>query len=320
MEVPVERVGAAVLLAMAIGVAGVLTLEQAHLRPGTRISVELARIGPLKEGAKVRLSGLVLGRVDAIRLEAGSWVILDVWIDDRYVDFVRENADLFIAREGLFGEAFLALAGTRGDPGAPIREGALIRGDDPPPMERLFAQAEENYDRLTSLFEDIGPDWKAFRSALDETSVHLDELDSPLPAVRRLIDEVRGLDAPDVGPLAGARDAVRRMRTELAALAPRVRSAAKLADRLGDTFGDDRFRRLGSALDGVGDAVERVERIIAVATELSAWVRSGRGSIGALAQDPEISDEFRQTRRRVMREPWRLLEVNRRRPGPLPPR
>jgi len=96
---------------MALAVAGVLTLEHSHLRPGVNINVELARIGPLKQGAKVRLSSLVLGRVDGIRLEPGPKVILEVWLDDRYADYVRENADLFIAREGLFGEAFLALAG-----------------------------------------------------------------------------------------------------------------------------------------------------------------------------------------------------------------
>jgi hypothetical protein len=304
---------------MAIGVAGVLTLEQSHLRPGTNIVVELARIGPLQAGAKVRLSGLVLGRVDAIRLADGSHVMLDVWIDDRYVGFVRENADLFIAREGLFGEAFLALAGTRGEPGAPVQEGQVIRGDDPPPVERLFTDAQRDYDELQSLFADIEPEWAALRGAVDETADRLAALESPLPGARKLIDEVRALDVPDLAPLAGARDAIGRMRAEVSALAPRVSAAARLARRLGDAVDDDRIRRLGDALDGLGDSVRRVERIMAVAAELSAWVQSGRGSVGALAQDPEISDEFRQTRRQLMREPWRLLEINRKRPGPLPP-
>jgi ABC-type transporter Mla subunit MlaD len=303
---------------MAAAVAGVLTLEHAHLRPGTTICVELARIGPLKEGAKLRMSGLVLGRVDAIRLEAEGKVILDVWVDDRYVEFIRENADLFIAREGMFGEAFLALAGTHGEPGAPIQEGTLIRGDDPPPMERLIVDAQRNYDELKVLFHDIGPDWSAFRASLDETAAQVEELDSPLPQVRQFMDEVRALDVPDLGPLTGARDAVGRMQTELATLAPRLRSAAALADRLGGAFGDERFRRLGVALDGMSESVSRVEHILAVANELAAWVQSGRGSVGALAADTEISDEFRQTRRRLFREPWRLLEVNRKRPGPLP--
>src|SRR5262249_3252661 len=221
---------------------------------------------------------------------------------------------------GWWGGASGARRGAGGGRGEPTREGALTRGDDPPPIERLFIEAEENYDRLKALFADIGPDWRAFRAALDETKARIDELDSPLPGVRRLVEEVRGFDVPDFAPLGRARAEAGRMRAELATLAPRVRAAGKLADRLGDAFGDDRFRRLGDALDGVGATVERVEHILAVVDALSAWVQSGRGSIGALAQDTEISDQFRPTRRRIMREPWRLLEVNRKRPGPLPPR
>ena len=315
-----ERIGATVLLIMALLVGAVLVLQHSHVRPGIRITVEMRRTGPLKERALVRLSGLVLGRVDRIRLEPGPKVMLEVWLDGRYAEYVKENSVIFVAREGLFGDAFLAVAGTRGDPDLPVSDGAILRGDDPTPVDRLVGQAQQNYAELKRLAADLAPDWAVLKAALAQMSEELEDFDSALPSLARLRDEVRALEVPDFAPLGGLADVAGQARSQLVAMRPRLRAAGALAERLGTLTADDRFARLSAALDGVGASVARVERMLAIIQGVEDWVQSGRGSVGALLQDIEISDEFRQTRRRVIRQPWQLLDTQKRRISEARPR
>ena len=214
----------------------------------------------------------------------------------------------------------VAVAGTRGDPDLPVSDGAILRADDPTPVDRLVGEAQQNYAELTRLVADLAPDWADLKAALAQVSEELEDFDSALPSLTRLRDEVRALEIPDFAPLGGLEELAGQVRAQLVAMRPRLRAAGALAERLGTLTSDDRFTRLSAALDGVGASVDRVERVVAVIQGVQDWVVSGRGSVGALLQDIEISDEFRQTRRRVIRQPWQLLDTQKRRISEARPR
>ncbi|HUS69040.1 MAG TPA: hypothetical protein VMZ28_31100, partial [Kofleriaceae bacterium] len=78
-------------------------------------------------------------------------------------------------------------------------------------------------------------------------------------------------------------------------------------DRVRARLPDDLVARLERSLDGARAAVARLEAIAATGQELAARVRRGQGTIGALMNDPEFSDDAKQLGRILKREPWRVI-------------
>jgi hypothetical protein len=162
------------------------------------------------------------------------------------------------------------------------------------------------------------------RAALAQLSDTLAEIE-PAPgtyaelgaAVRRLDDAFErmkaGWSAEDLSPadlLAVAERAgafLDRARAELgqtgAALDRLAVDVRRLRDRMPPGLSD----RLARTLDQARAAIAKVERVVASATELATRVRQGHGTVGALMNDPEFSDDAKQLGRLLKRNPWRIL-------------
>src|SRR5690606_24293677 len=71
-------------------------------------------------------------------------VYVHISVEEKYHDTLRDNAVFYITTQGVLGEQFLAI-----DPGSQDRpvipDGAVLRGLDPPRLDRLIA---ESYDLL----------------------------------------------------------------------------------------------------------------------------------------------------------------------------
>jgi phospholipid/cholesterol/gamma-HCH transport system substrate-binding protein len=89
------RVGVFVLIGLAafLGMIYALGARARLFEPRFTVSAEFAEVGGLVEGATVRLAGVQIGRVSAVRLpaEPGGKVRVDMTIARQFGDRVRKN-------------------------------------------------------------------------------------------------------------------------------------------------------------------------------------------------------------------------------------
>ena len=95
--------GAIVFLALKVG--NLLTLDRA---PGYRLEARFDNIGGLKLRAPVKAAGVVVGRVESVRLDAKTYEAVATLRIDREYEFTRDTI-ASINTSGLLGEVYIGL-------------------------------------------------------------------------------------------------------------------------------------------------------------------------------------------------------------------
>jgi phospholipid/cholesterol/gamma-HCH transport system substrate-binding protein len=328
---------------VAVAAAAVVLVDCTRLRPGISVVAYFGHIGPLVEGGDVEIAGRAVGTVTAVQLlpaemvrdpahplHPGGGVAVHLRIQRRFAGWASPASELFITAKGVLGEPYLAIGPPRaGSAGTaegvrPLRDGDQLRGTDPVRMEQVVVRGFHNMTSFRLLMEELAQPAGELRAALAQLSDTLAEIE-PAPgtyaelgaAVRRLDDAFErmkaGWSAEDLSPadlLAVAERAgafLDRARAELgqtgAALDRLAVDVRRLRDRMPPGLSD----RLARTLDQARAAIAKVERVVASATELATRVRQGHGTVGALMNDPEFSDDAKQLGRLLKRNPWRIL-------------
>jgi phospholipid/cholesterol/gamma-HCH transport system substrate-binding protein len=98
-------IGFGAILFMALKVGNLLTIDRA---PGYRLEARFDNIGGLKLRAPVKAAGVVVGRVEGVRLDSKTYeAVATLRIDTQY-EFSRDTI-ASINTSGLLGEVFVAL-------------------------------------------------------------------------------------------------------------------------------------------------------------------------------------------------------------------
>ncbi len=98
-------VGFGAILFLALKVGNLLTLDRA---PGYHLSANFDNIGGLKQRAPVKAAGVVVGRVESIRLDPKNYEAIVVMRVDRDVAFTKDTI-ASINTSGLLGEVYIGL-------------------------------------------------------------------------------------------------------------------------------------------------------------------------------------------------------------------
>jgi phospholipid/cholesterol/gamma-HCH transport system substrate-binding protein len=132
-----------IFVALGIGAILFLALKVGNLvsfgnTPGYRIEAKFDNIGGLKLRAPVKAAGVVVGRVEAVRLDATTYqAIVTMKIDQGY-DFTTDTI-ASILTSGLLGEVYIGLdAG--GDPKMLADGGTLKKTQSAVVLEKLISQ------------------------------------------------------------------------------------------------------------------------------------------------------------------------------------
>jgi phospholipid/cholesterol/gamma-HCH transport system substrate-binding protein len=115
----------------------------------------------LRDGAQVRLAGIVVGNVAGIKLspykEPSKAVQIDMTITQKYQDEIRTDSVATIETVGLLGEAYVDI--TRGGPGAkPLPDGGMVQSHEEADMKQIVQNANDvvsNLRVLSSSLNDI---------------------------------------------------------------------------------------------------------------------------------------------------------------------
>lgn len=308
------RVGAFILagLLVLIGLIYFLGRQSGIFERQYRLIAGFTQVGGLIEGATVRLAGVPVGRVTAIRLPESidRKVQVELTLVRRVQSRVREDSVARIETLGLLGDKIVEV--TLGSPEArALGEGAQIRTEEPFDTNRLMKQGTE----LLRNFVDLSTDLKATIGKLGESAAGPD-LAETVRAVRALATEIekgQGLlhrliydprlgsaVADAAGALRQVNETVKRFDRLLAdpaatGLVDEARRA--IAEARGAMERVNRVARqveegqglLHTLIYGESQLVQDLDRLLGRAGTLVASVERGEGALGVLLRDQEAA-------------------------------
>jgi phospholipid/cholesterol/gamma-HCH transport system substrate-binding protein len=327
------KVGALIAASLALLGGFLVVLGNVSFSHGFRFAVDFDFSGNIQPGAPVKVSGIKVGKVESVDFWGGRMderagrrvqVRVNVWVEDRVRESIREDAEFFVNTAGVLGEQYLEI-----QPGswqrAPLVPGSVRRGVDPPRIDLIVARAYEFLDHITSLLRD---DKDVIRDLLKNGA-----------SVARTLDGILSANQQEIGQLIKNLD---RFTEETTKLVVEVRQGIGDPARLRRTLANveqlsgsinEQIRplmaRAQRALDGVANVTDSIregdkdkirktidqlvrlsERITAVtgdAQQIVAQIKRGRGTAGALLVDEQIYEDVKEMVRDLKRNPWKFL-------------
>ena len=303
-------VGLAVLLALALVVAGALWLSETDINKKNVVAQARFRtVGGLGVGAPVTLRGVKVGRVEAIRLAPGEWVEAEFSID-RGVDLPPKPA-VVSASASLFGEWSANIISYDPPPTDPNLRDALAESDRAggeawpgatlPDIGQLTAQASR-------IAGDVGVVTQRISQAFDSTA-----LKNMQQSVKDLA-EISGRLVTFAGTQTTRIDRVsQNVATTSDAFAGVAKTFQGAVARLDTATSDNQLKDilnngrasstdlrqaaadLRSVMTAARDNQASLVRVMVQADSLMMQMRSGNGTIGLLASDSTLYRETTET-------------------------
>jgi len=157
------RVGFFVLVGMLILATGILYVTGGRfLGPKYRLRAYLPEVEGLNLGAPVRLDGVEVGNVDAIRInppkpgEAPSperSIELILRIDKHYQDMIRSDSTAGLITEGLLGNRYVSIH--RGFSGAVLKDRDEVPGREEKAIKAIVERGADLTENLNALSEQV---------------------------------------------------------------------------------------------------------------------------------------------------------------------
>ena len=283
---------------------GDLRLER---HPGYKVHVNFPDVAGLDAGDMVRVAGVQVGRVEAIRLEE-NLARVTLSVDHRVP--LYENATAQIETYGLLGNRYVSV-----DPGHPRRPRVSPGGE----IDSTISSQELNvlFARLNEVAGDLKEVTTTLRRvfggaegelALREILTNTRELSRELvETVRENQEEFRQtmkhaalLTRQMQEMVSENRDAVRRTLAAVPETAENVREITADARRLLN----DHYEDISETLSNLRLASVQLEASLKVMEQISGKIREGEGTLGKLIQDEALYAEAQST----LREMRNLIE------------
>ena len=318
-------VGLAVLLALALVVAGALWLSETDINRKQAVAVARFRtVGGLGVGAPVTLRGVKVGRVEAIRLVEDEWVETELSLD-RDVDLPPKPA-VISASGSLFGEWSANIIPYEPLPTDPNLRDALVESDKAggeawpgatlPDIGQLTAQASR-------IAGDVGVVTQRISQAFDSTALKnmqksvkdLAEISGRLvefanaqtTRINRVSQNVATTSDAFAGVAKTFQGAVARLDT--------ATSDNQLADILNN--GRASSADLRSVMSAARESQTSLVRVLQQADSLMSKIQQGNGTLGLLATDSTLYREttatviqFRELLTDIQANPKKYLKVS----------
>ncbi|MCB0411314.1 MAG: MCE family protein [Bdellovibrionales bacterium] len=136
-------VSVVMVVAFAFAMGAIQPFSSAH-----KLYLYYSFAGGIEVGSPVRVMGIKVGRVKAIRFDPNlEWehekdvkLEIEISVSKEAWSSVREDSKFFINLAGVIGEKFIEISpGSRES--AQLKPGAKIRGEDPPRIDQLISQS-----------------------------------------------------------------------------------------------------------------------------------------------------------------------------------
>jgi phospholipid/cholesterol/gamma-HCH transport system substrate-binding protein len=326
------RVGALILVAVALLAAFVVLMGGVTFQPTTTVYVSFRNPGGLAAGAPVRISGVKIGRVTELEFLGGqsdpsrdALIRAVTKIETRYVNAIHEDARFYVTVQGVLGELFLAV-----DPGSHdrpvIKEGAEVRGVSPPQLDLLLSEGYEilhrAYQGLANNEQKIAETFDGLHRTLGLTG---NLLEKNGPKLEHIVDNADAMSTDARATLAAVRERYVE-NPQITRILNNVERSSKLVnDHLGPLVkdsselvadakkitrvlaADDQLNRVASITRDVGAAASIAKSTAADAQLMMTRVKQGQGTAGALLADEALYDDLSELVRDLKHNPWKIM-------------
>jgi phospholipid/cholesterol/gamma-HCH transport system substrate-binding protein len=298
------KVGAFVLVTLIAAVAIVLTLAQKRHVFERRVVIHTVfqEVEGLRVGAPVRLSGVNIGLVSRIafaRERTASQIHVDLEISRDALARIGTDSVARIGTQGLLGDKIIELS-VSDKPSALLEAGATIESQPPMDFNRIIEKAGAVLDRVTHV--------------ADGAAAVMDSVSDP-----KSLAEIRGIIS-SMGRLTTAAEkgtglvhsifydpsqakAFTGLLTQVETLSHHVDSAVVHVDQLlgatdqdGVQLVNNVSRAAKNLADTAGDLhsskiIAHLDHASSDLSELTAYVKSGRGTVGMAIMDPTLYEQ-----------------------------
>ncbi|MEM1033527.1 MAG: MlaD family protein [Myxococcota bacterium] len=331
------KVGILILTAVVLLVGFVLVVAGVSFRPTFEITVGFDNPGALQSGAPVKIAGVNVGKVDRVRFDprlegrpappspVRALVYAEVRIEERYRATIHDNAAFYVSTQGVLGEPFLAV-----DPGSPdrpnIEDGAVVRGLDPPRLDRMLAESYDLLQTTMGALRDNEPELRELFVGLNQTlkgtgtffARNQDTLDRVANNVEELSREslltvktarTKYVDNPRIDRILGH---VERLSANSAEEVPGLlregREAVNGTNALLRALGDEaQLAKVRAMIDDMAHVTQQTRATVDDARAITARIKRGRGSVGALVMDEQLFDDLQELARDLKHNPWKFF-------------
>jgi phospholipid/cholesterol/gamma-HCH transport system substrate-binding protein len=278
------KVGLFMLIILAILGYFILKIEDIHVGAGEskKVTAIFDSTAGLNKGSDVRVAGVPVGKVKAIRLRPDGKAEVEMDID-RDVQ-LHQNAAATVANLGLLGEKYVDIQ--PGSSNAPLMSAQNIQ---------LRGSQAASIDDVTSQISAIAGDVKAITASLRNVMggpAGQQRLEDIVENIHSITAQVRELIAANQSSVNATLSNARAISESLRVEIPRIaQSIDSLAAQLGDTVGENR-----------GDVKHIVENLRQLSTDLktttdnvnaiTGQMRSGEGTVGKLIYSNEAHDRL----------------------------
>ena len=319
------RVGVFVLIGLAafLGMIYALGARARLFEPRFTVSAEFTEVGGLVEGATVRLAGVQIGRVSAVRLpsQPGGKVRVDMTIARQFGDRVRKDSVARIETQGLLGDRIVEISvGTAAAP--PVRPNDLVASTDPFDIGRVMSESAQVVKSIGTLADSLRETAQTLNQSklIEEATATVQTARKVTDQVGRIVGEVeRGKGWAHVlvyeEPVALRR--VNELVTATQLVLDRVQRGEGVAGVLTSEQSTASAKRLVAAMDKLSRVVEQPSaedgvlpamlfdpkyrpvlddlRVVAHnLRDVSDRLAGGRGTLGALVKDEPADGGIRQ--------------------------
>jgi phospholipid/cholesterol/gamma-HCH transport system substrate-binding protein len=289
------RVGLFVLVGLAVLAVGIFYVTGAGiLGPKYRIKTLLPEVSGLSKGASVKLDGVEIGNVEAIKfvprtpgklVDKNKNIEVDMRIDRRYQNEILTDSVASLVTEGLLGNRYVEIR--RGYTGTPLKENQEIPGAEEKAIKEVVERSAELLGNLSALSEDAQEmisGMKGGRGTLgklltdEQAYAHLNSI---LARGDQMIANVQAGQGT-IGKIVTSDE----MYTKV----------DKALDNFNGILTDVRSQKgtIGKLLYDPS-LYDQAKQAIANTNSMLADVRAGKGSLGKLANDDTLYDKLRDT-------------------------
>jgi phospholipid/cholesterol/gamma-HCH transport system substrate-binding protein len=337
------KVGALVIVCLALLVAFVLILGDFGGASGFPVAVDFETASDIKPGAPVKVAGVAAGKVKRIEFWGGKQdtttgrrVIVRVQLDldpDKGAA-LHKDAQFFISTQGILGEKYIEI-----DPGsfyAPaLPKNAVSVGVPPLRMEVLGQQLTKVAGAITRILEDNEKVVNQLLVHADETVLETkktvqdadklivdnrDDVRRTVEKLEKTADHAEDMLAKLQGAV-GDGSKIKRTIDHVEAVAADVhaKSGPMLADAKATTHNvrllTEKLRDkptvdvlLGEERGKkVGGVVDRVDKSMKDVNDMTDNARAGKGTVGGLLMDNELFMDLKLLLKDLKRHPWKFI-------------
>jgi ABC-type transporter Mla subunit MlaD len=321
-------IGAGVMALLAAVIAFILARETRKIGPGVTVWVEMAHAGPLVQGSKVRVGSLTVGEVESVTFlpqrhevlaDDAPRVALRLWISRQHVWLLHEKSDYFVNQPALLSEPYLEIGvPVKGDPGAPLHDGAVVRGIDPQTLDSVMNKSYALLRALGNTLHSEFPELEQLGVEIDGLVAHVHELSgAPLftghgftdlfievARTKLWLGETEDQLAALPDTIARAKAFVARAKRMVADLRSKVDVLVARIDAVRAQLPPEKLAVLDAMVVQVDGVTRQLEQAIGAADALAATIARGEGSLAAFAADVEIADEVKAVTKMLKEQPW----------------